>query len=67
MSSSVRAELQTLGRDFALHALDLRRIEDAGAEVLGGLGAAGHAETQAVQRRPLKVAGGDVAGQERVP
>ena len=37
-----------------------------GAEVLGRLGAAGDAEAQALRRRPAGVAGGDVAGQERV-
>ena len=52
--------------DLAEQPVDAAGVDDPGAEVLRGLGAAGDPEAQALDRILARVAGRDVAGQERV-
>src|SRR4051812_30086694 len=54
---------QPLDRHVVQQALDLARVEHAGAEVLYRLRPAGHREAQAVLRGAAAVARGDHAGE----
>src|SRR5579863_4372785 len=65
-SADLRADLEMLELDLGQQPVHGRRIEQPGAEVLDRFGAARDPVAQALRRRPAKVAGGDVAGQERV-
>src|SRR4051812_20458532 len=59
-------ERGALDHHVAEQALDLRRIDEARAQVLGGLRAAGDAEHERLLGGLAAVAGGDEGGQERV-
>ena len=66
MSDLGRERPGALDLDLAEQALDLAGVDQARAEVLGRLRAAGDAVDQAVLGAQAVVAGGDEAGEERV-
>src|SRR3954468_21758771 len=56
-------QVEPLHRDLGEQPVHPARIDDARAELLGGVGAAGHAVAQALGGFLPGVAGGDVAGE----
>src|SRR4051812_38014764 len=59
-------KIQALDRDLGQQPLNAAGVDDAGAELLGGVRAACDAVAQALLGRPPRVARGHVAGEEGV-
>src|SRR5437763_11877482 len=65
-SPDLGRDLEMFELDFAEQPLYRALVDQPGAEMLHGLGAAGDAVAQAVDRRLLEIAGGDIAGEEGI-